>query len=102
MHRTTRYEHFIGPHLWNSVLNDHSDIAHIDFNEFRAFLNTWKGPDISQYAIPSPLMTSSAVSGFSVDVCCVLEISIDIFIGSLHVLFLSYDCCTVDICTLYM
>ena len=33
-------------------LNDHSDIAYIDFNEFKAFLNTWKGPDIFQYAIP--------------------------------------------------
>ena len=54
--RTTRYWlrtfSYVGPHLWNSVSNDHSDIAHIDFNEFRAFLNTWKGPDISRYAIP--------------------------------------------------
>ena len=32
-------------------------------------------------------MTSSAVSGFFVGVCCVLDIFIDIFIASLHVFF---------------
>ena len=56
LRRTTRYGlrtfSYVGSHLWNNVSNDHSDIAHIDFNEFRAFLNTWKGPDISRYAIP--------------------------------------------------
>ena len=56
LRRTTRYGlrtfSYVGSHLWNSVSNDHSDIAHIDYNAFRAFLNTWKGPDISQYAIP--------------------------------------------------
>ena len=44
LRRTTRYGlrtfSYVGSHLWNSVSNDHSDIAHIDFNEFRAFLNT--------------------------------------------------------------
>ena len=45
LHRTTRYGlrtfSYIGSHLWNSVLNDHGDVAHIDFNEFKALLNTW-------------------------------------------------------------
>ena len=37
---------YVGSHLWISVLNDHG--AHIDF---KAFLITWKGPDIFRYAI---------------------------------------------------
>ena len=56
LRRTTRHGlrtfSYVGSHLWNSVLNDRSDSAHIDFNEFKAFLNTWQAPDISQYAIP--------------------------------------------------
>ena len=43
---------YVGSHLWNSVLIDQGDIAHIDFNEFKASLNAWKGPDIFQYAMP--------------------------------------------------
>ena len=43
---------YIGSHLWNSVLNDHVDIAHIDCNEFKAFVNKWKAPDIFQYSMP--------------------------------------------------
>ena len=53
--RTTRYGlrtfSYVGSHLWNFVLNDYSDIAQIDFDDFKAFLNTWKGPDILQHAI---------------------------------------------------
>ena len=46
---------YVGSHLWNSVLNDHVDIVHIDFNEFKALLNMWKGPDIFQYAVLLPV-----------------------------------------------
>ena len=56
LHRTTRYGlrtfSYVGSHLWNFVLNDYNDIAQIDFDDFKAFLNTWKGPDILQHAIP--------------------------------------------------
>ena len=55
LHRTTRYGlrtfSYVGSHLWDSILNDHSDIVHIDFNEFKAFLNTRKRPDILSPAI---------------------------------------------------
>ena len=43
----------------------------------------------------SPLITSSAVSGFSFGVCRVLDISIDIFIASLHVCFYLMIVCLV-------
>ena len=56
LRRTTRYGlrtfSYVGSHLWNFVLNDYSDIAKIDFDDFKAFLSTWKGPDILQHAIP--------------------------------------------------
>ena len=56
LHRTTRYGlrtfSYVGSHLWNFVLNDYSDIAEIDFGDFKAFLSAWKGPDILQHAIP--------------------------------------------------
>ena len=68
-------------------VDDHGDIAHIDFNEFKAFLNTWKGPDIFQYEIPLLWWHPVAVIGFSLGVCHVLYIFIDIFIASLHVFF---------------
>ena len=53
-HRGMGWEHFTmsDPIYGINVLNDYDDAAHIDFNEFKAFLNTWKGPDIFQYAIP--------------------------------------------------
>ena len=55
MRTTTRYglrTFSLGEsHIWNYVLNDNGDIAHIDINEFKAFLNTRKGPDILQYKI---------------------------------------------------
>ena len=39
--RTTRYGlrtfSYVGSHLWNFVLNDYSDIAQIDFDDFKAF-----------------------------------------------------------------
>ena len=41
--RTTRYGlrtfSYVGSHLWNFVLNDYSDIAQIDFDDFKAFLS---------------------------------------------------------------
>ena len=72
LRRTTRHGlktfSYVGSHLWNTVLYDHGDIAHVDFNEFKAFLNTWKGPDILQYATPLvwwlPIW-NNAVIGFS-------------------------------------
>ena len=56
LRRTRRYGlrtfSYVGSHLWNFVLNDYSDIAQIDFDDFKAFLSTWNGPDILQHAIP--------------------------------------------------
>ena len=104
LRRTTRYGlrtfSYVGSHLWNSVLNDHSGIAHIDFNEFKAFSNTWKGPDISQYAIPLLWRLR----------CCECLSYIRYLYWYLYCkftcIFLSYACifshCTVYICTLYM
>ena len=41
LRRTTRYGlrifSYVVSHLWNFVLNDYSDIAQIDFDEFKAF-----------------------------------------------------------------
>ena len=82
LRRTTRYVlgtfSYIGSHWCNSVLNDHSDIAHVDFNEFKASLNTRSG--YFSICDTPPLMTSSAVSVLSVGVCRVLDIPIDILL----------------------
>ena len=37
---------YVGSHLWNSVLNHCGGIAPINYNEFKALLSAWKGPDI--------------------------------------------------------
>ena len=89
---------------WISVLNDHG--AHIDF---KAFLITWKGPDIFRYAIPlRTRMTSSAVSGLSFgNVTAVHSISLLIFLLQFHIcIFLSYyyifnHCTVCGLCDLF-
>ena len=52
--RVMGWEHFPMSDLIYGILflNDHDDIVHIDFDEFKPVLNTSKGPDILQYAIP--------------------------------------------------
>ena len=109
LRRTTRYGlrtfSYVGSHLWNSVSNDHSDTAHIDFNEFRAFLNTWKGPDISRYAIPL-LWWLQCCEWFLCWCLSCIGYPYWYFYCKFTCIFLSYDCifshCTVYICTLYM
>ena len=49
--QTTFLLSYVGSYLWHSVSNDHGDITQIYFNEFKAFLNTWKGPEIFKYAL---------------------------------------------------
>ena len=109
LRRTTRYGlrtfSYVGSHLWNSVSNDHSDIAHIDFNEFRAFLNTWKGPDISRYAIPL-LWWLQCCEWFLCWCLSCIGYLYWYFYCKFTCIFLSYDCIfshsTVYIGTLYM
>ena len=89
LRKTTRYGlrtfSYVGSHLWNYVSNDHSDIAHIDFNECRAFLNTWKGPDISRYAIALLWWLQCCERFLCWCLSCIRYLYCDIFIASLHV-----------------
>ena len=111
LRRTTRYGprtfSYVGFHLWNSVLNDHNDIAHIDFNEFKAFLNTWEGPDMSQYAIPLLWWLQCCEWFLCWCLSCIGYIYwyLNCMFRSICI-FVSYDCifshCTVYICTLYV
>ena len=46
LRRATKYGFrtfsYVGCQVLNSILNDNGGIAHIDFNEFKIFLNAWK------------------------------------------------------------
>ena len=83
LRRTTRYGlgtvSYVWSHLWNFVLNDYSDIAQIDFDDFKAFLSTWKGPDIFQHAIPLLWWSPILYNHFSYVFRCELEDFIQIY-----------------------
>ena len=85
LRRTARYGirtfSYVGSHLWNFVLNDYSDIAQIDFDDFKAFLSTWKGPDILQHTIPLLWWPPILYKHFSY----VFRCAIGLFYPSLHV-----------------
>ena len=83
LHRTTRYGlrtfSYVGSHSWNSVLNNHGDIGHIHFNEYKAFLNTWADSGIFPIYDTSPFIISYVVTVFLCLSC------IGYFIASVHV-----------------
>ena len=77
---------YVGSHLWNFVLNDYCDIAQIDFDDFKAFLSTWNGPDILQHAIPLLWWPPILYKHFSY----VFRCAIGLFFPSLHVFVFFY------------
>ena len=94
----------VGSHLWNSVSNAHGDIAHIDFNEFKAFLNEWKGQDIFFNMRYHFYVDFQCCEWFLFWCLSCIAYPYWYFYCKFKCIFLSFDCifshCTVYICTL--
>ena len=86
LRRTTRY---------SVRIKNICDKAQIDFDDFKAFLSTWKDPDNLQHLLWWPPILYKYFS-------YVFRCAIRLFYPSLHVfVFLSYDC-TFSHCTVYI